>query len=115
MRVLICGGRSCFDYAALAKWLNIFSAETPISVVIHGGAHGVDSMAGRWAAARKIEVLKFAANWQLHGRAAGPIRNTQMLDEGKPDIVIAFPGGRGTSNMILQSEADGIPVLQADC
>ena len=60
---------------------------------------------------RKIDVLWFDADWQKYGRAAGPIRNKQMLDEGSPDLVIAFAGGRGTENMVKQSEAKKVPVV----
>ncbi|MEM9912925.1 MAG: hypothetical protein AAF922_19365 [Pseudomonadota bacterium] len=45
------------------------------------------------------------------GRAAGPIRNKEMLDEGCPDLVVAFPGGRGTANMVKQAQAAGVEVL----
>jgi hypothetical protein len=112
--VLICGGRDYADYGALSAWLDHFSGETPIAVVIHGGALGADSMAEQWAQERGIAVLRFDADWQKHGRAAGPIRNKQMLDEGNPDLVLAFPGGRGTANMIEQSKARGVPVIRAD-
>jgi hypothetical protein len=47
-----------------------------------------------------------------HGRAARPIRNQRMLDEGKPDLVVAFPGGRGTTDMIRRAERAGVPVRQ---
>ena len=113
-RILICGGRDYTDYEALSAWLDQFSGETPITVVIHGGALGADSMAERWAQTRGVAVLRFDADWQKHGRAAGPIRNKQMLDEGKPDLVLAFPGGRGTANMIEQSKARGVPVILAN-
>jgi hypothetical protein len=54
----------------------------------------------------------FYADWDKHGRAAGPIRNQQMLDEGKPDLVVAFllPQGSGTLDMIRRTEKAGIEV-----
>lgn len=45
-----------------------------------------------------------------NGKAAGPIRNQRMLDEGKPDLVVAFPGGRGTADMVRRAKAAGVPV-----
>jgi len=48
----------------------------------------------------------------MHGRAAGPVRNAQMLAEGKPDFVVAFPGGRGTADMCKQARARGVKVVE---
>jgi UDP-N-acetylmuramoylalanine-D-glutamate ligase len=56
----------------------------------------------------------YPADWKLHGKSAGHIRNQQMLDESKPDIVIAFPGGRGTANMIKRAKKAGVEVFQVD-
>ena len=56
----------------------------------------------------------YPADWDTHGRGAGPIRNKQMLEEGKPDLVIAFPGGKGTANMIGQAKEAGIPVREIE-
>ena len=75
------------------------------------GAPGGDEGAAEWGKSEDLKVLAFPANWQKPGKAAGPIRNRQMIEQGKPDIVIAFPGGRGTANMVLQSMHAGIPVI----
>ena len=60
-------------------------------MVIVGGARGADTMAAEWATARSIPCLIYMADWSGLGPKAGPIRNQRMLDEGKPDLVIAFP------------------------
>ena len=57
-----------------------------------------------------MAALAYPANWKKHGRAAGPIRNKQMLEEAKPDLVIAFPGGAGTANMVKQAREAGVKV-----
>ena len=54
----------------------------------------------------------FLPDWEKHGRAAGPIRNKLMLDEGRPDLVVAFPGGRGTANMVKQASAASVEVIE---
>jgi len=110
MRVLVCGGRDYDNAVQLQKYMNTLDAAEGVSVVIHGAARGADSLAGRWGISRRKEVIPYPADWRKHGRAAGPIRNKQMLDEGKPDLVIAFLGGRGTENMIKQATAAGVPV-----
>jgi hypothetical protein len=108
MRVLVCGGRD-FDNE---RWLHLTLTEMHRSerfeCVIEGGALGADRLAREWAAGMAIRVETFEADWMSHGRAAGPLRNRRMLDEGQPDLVVAFPGGKGTANMVNQSRARGV-------
>ena len=111
MRVLVCGGRDYQDAARVFFVLDHYHAQRPFSVVIHGAATGADSLAGEWATSRGVPVYAFQADWNLHGGAAGPIRNAQMISEGKPNLVIAFPGGRGTRNMRAQARECWIDVL----
>ena len=113
MRVLVCGGRCFLDFDWLCSVLDDLNTGVrgPIEQLIHGGARGADSMAGEWAKERKIECIAYEAKWALEGRAAGPIRNKRMLDEGLPDLVVAFPGGRGTANMIQQAVGCGFEVV----
>ncbi len=110
MRVLVYGGRGFDDREFLRKALDELARECGIDVVIHGDAIGADRMAGEWARRSGIRELAFPADWEKYLRAAGPIRNRQMLVEALPDLVVAFPGGRGTANMIRQARAAGVPV-----
>ena len=111
-RVLVCGGRNYDDHERLFDELD--SLGTPphhhVTVLIHGGALGADHWANVWAYERGVSRVAYRADWKRYGKAAGPIRNQQMIDEGKPDLVIAFPGGFGTANMIRRAEAAGIEV-----
>lgn len=109
-RVLVCGGRDFEDWATVQETLDAVHAEHIIDLIIHGGATGADSLGGRWAHENKIPVARYEANWEYIGRSAGPIRNQSMLRFGKPDLVLAFPGGRGTDNMVKQAEAAGVDV-----
>lgn len=106
-RVLVCGGR---DYVNFDHVRNVLAGLDGIKVIIEGGATGADYCAAHWAAKANVSVQTFPADWKTHGRAAGPFRNQRMIDEGKPDLVIAFPGGRGTADMIRRAEAAGVPV-----
>ena len=118
MKVLICGGRGFRDKQFvddyLDEWVTSLYDKNPYFkesiIVIHGGALGVDTWADSWAIRRKYTIKEYQPDWDKYGRAAGPIRNKQMLDEGKPDLVIAFPGGRGTANMIKQAKEAGVEV-----
>lgn len=112
MKVLVCGGRDFTDKTFVYGVLDGLHRARMIDVIIEGDATGPDRMAGYWARKNHIADLKFRADWQKHGRAAGPIRNKQMLDEGKPDMVLAFPGGRGTANMVKQAQSSGFEVVQ---
>lgn len=111
MRVLVCGGR---DYTDKAYLWNMLDGLGPpeVSVIISGMARGADSIAAEWAERFGFPLVKFPADWQKHGRAAGPIRNQQMLDEGKPDLVVAFKGGVGTADMVRRARKAGVHVLE---
>lgn len=113
MRVLVCGGRNFSGSDRLKRELDSLhkGPRGPIRCVIHGGARGADIMAGEWARQRGIDCIAYEANWELEGRSAGPLRNKRMLDEGFPDLVVAFPGGRGTANMIRQATERGSEVI----
>jgi hypothetical protein len=80
-------------------------------MVIAGGARGADTLAAQWAADRGIPAEVYMADWQGQGRKAGPIRNQRMLDEGRPDLVAAFPGGKGTAGMMALARKAGVPVI----
>ena len=98
-RVLVCGGRDYSKQEELRRILNNFHNEKTITHLISGAASGADTLAFWWAVRNSIEVLSYPADWQKLGKSAGPIRNHQMLKEGKPCLVIAFPGGPGTEHM----------------
>lgn len=111
--VIVCGGRDYVDDVAVFYWLDQFHAARPFTRLIHGAARGADSIAGAWARERGVPFQAFRADWNKHGRRAGPIRNTQMLDVGKPELVIAFPGGSGTRDMVQQGiDRDGVSVAE---
>ena len=112
MRVLCCGDRNWTSYEIIRRELEKFDDNT---VIIEGCANGADSISAYIARQLGYRVLEFPAYWKKYGKAAGPIRNTQMLDEGKPDLVLAFhtniENSKGTKNMIEQSKKRGIKVV----
>lgn len=114
MKVLVCGGRDFLDGEFVGIVLTRIHKETPITLLIQGGAMGADSLAREWARGAMVPNRTYEADWLKHGKAAGPIRNLQMLTDGKPDMVVAFPGGRGTANMVDQARLAGVPTDFAD-
>lgn len=112
MRVLVCGGRDYTDRMAVFGVLDGLHRRDGITTIIQGGATGADEIAMRWALDTDVNILTYGADWKAHGKAAGPKRNQQMIDEGKPDMVVAFPGGRGTADMTSRAVAAGLPLIE---
>lgn len=110
--VLVCGGRDFDDVNLLWETLDAMHASKPIWLIVNGGARGADLLSTDYAKARDLAIHVYDADWKTHGRAAGPIRNRKMLDSEAVDIVVAFPGGRGTRDMVQQAEARGIDVVE---
>lgn len=79
--------------------------------LIHGGAAGADTCARDWAVDRGVWASVYPANWLLHGRSAGPRRNQYMLDHGKPGLVVAWPGGAGTADMVARAVAAAVAIV----
>src|SRR3954463_11816842 len=101
MIVLVCGGRSYGDKKAVNDVLDTLSARYGRLTIIQGGANGADRLARWWALRRpSVRLINEPADWGRYGPAAGPIRNQLMIDEHKPELVIAFPGGNGTADML---------------
>lgn len=112
MRVLICGGRNYWDISAAEAFLTEWSGDLSITCVITGGARGADTIGHNWAIDKGFKTEIYIADWVAHQRKAGPLRNIQMLNEGKPDVVIAFPGGKGTEHMKAIARKAGVPVIE---
>lgn len=113
-RVLICGDRNWTDPIIIMNELQRVQAGPGVEVVIEGEQNGADTLGKQAAERLGIPVLKFPANWRKHGLAAGPIRNRQMLVEGKPTLVMAFhpfvKNSKGTKNMVDQATKAGVKV-----
>jgi ribA/ribD-fused uncharacterized protein len=112
MKLLVSGGRKFNDVDYVVSKLSSLHETCPITLLIDGLAKGVDTIAGTWADCMGIERLTFAADWDTHKKRAGILRNIQMLEEGRPDLLMAFPGGRGTSHMVHATNKAGVDLIQ---
>lgn len=117
MRVLICGSRGWRDpvpiNAIIAGCDVLAEGAGEKLTIIHGDAPGADKLAGRLGKQWGANVIPEPAEWDRYKAAAGPIRNTKMLKEHKPDVIYAFRArgkSTGTDDMIAQGEAAGVPV-----
>ena len=108
VRAVVCGGRDFRDQELVDRTLDSLG----ITVLIEGGANGADALASAWAFRNRVPWARYKADWTLYGNAAGPVRNQQMLTEGKPDVVVAFPGGSGTADMVRRARLAGVHVLE---
>jgi hypothetical protein len=130
-RLLVCGGRTYgmielpnrkkvvdekvvkLVYAILDRYKKACEIVDLKLVVIQGGALGADFLAKSWANDNDIEMIEFPVDWAKHGNSAGFIRNTEMLKVGKPNKVLAFPGGAGTDMMVDIAKKGGVNVERA--
>ncbi len=124
--VLVCGGRNYNDkqklYSVLDQMHDVGGPPyyMEITEIVNGAATGADKLSSDWARDRKkhngtkIRCYEFPADWDTHGLSAGPVRNKQMVDVRKPEVVVAFPGGKGTANMVSVAQQAGIPVVSID-
>ena len=109
---LICGGRDFADQVMFDSAMNdLMAIRGCPDRVVHGAATGADTMADAWGKRLALDVVPVRADWKAHGRAAGPIRNSNMLAY-KPHLVVAFPGGTGTADMVKKARAVGIDVAE---
>lgn len=126
MRILVCGGRDFDDWELLFNSL-VYEIEKRAKsrpeinfnlhgiegvTIISGMARGADSLAADFAVRNRMLLMPFPADWKKYGKSAGFIRNQQMLDEGQPDLVIAFSGGRGTADMVNRAKKAGVEVVR---
>lgn len=116
MRVLVCGGRDYQDRQHVFSTLDDIDFAFDVRLVVHGACcdrdgvlRGADRWANEWALSREIQVLGVPAEWSLFGRKAGPVRNAHMLVRYAPDIVVAFPGGTGTADMVSKASNAVLP------
>ena len=107
-RIAVAGSRHSVN-ELLVRWafreLGIGVGDT----IVHGACAGADRMCAMVARSFGADTEAHPAEWKKYGKAAGPIRNRQMLESGV-NLLVAFPGGRGTNNAVMTARDLGIPV-----
>ncbi len=112
MRILVTGGRKFDDKELLFEFLDRLHQERSITLVIHGAARGADSLAEKWGKARGVETLPCLPDVERYKDGVWREQSEQMLAH-KPDLVVAFPGGNGTANMVELAQRAGVEVMLA--
>ena len=105
-RILVTGGRNCYDWLTVER--AIFDRCKQGDCIVHGAASGIDSIASQIVRYNPdfYDEDPFPADWDTHGKAAGRIRNQQMLDSGISGALV-FAGGTGTADMVKRLTAAG--------
>jgi hypothetical protein len=116
-RILVSGSRDWTDVDRVRNALRhawAYLQPGPITLV-HGAARGLDTIAGRVWTGGNLPVEVHPADWNKHGKGAGPIRNQAMVDLGA-DLLVAFPLGAsiGTRDCIRRAKAAGIIVWEVE-
>ena len=101
MRVIIAGSRQITDPNLLKA--SIENSGFDITEVVSGGARGVDRLGEKYARQEGISITRFPAQWDTHGRKAGPIRNGEMAEYADALIAIWDGESPGTRNMLRQA------------
>ncbi|WP_419735880.1 DUF2493 domain-containing protein [Pseudomonas sp. COR18] len=114
MRVLICAGRYYMNAALCRKVLEAYHARQGIEVLVHGGNQHLGSTLEDWARETGAHIVRYPSNWQRYGKQAERRRNRFMLQDSEPDLVIAFPGGSDTEELVAQARANGIDIHSID-
>ena len=112
-RVIIAGGREFQNYGLVLDRIEYYlqnKLKSDTVIIVSGHATGADSLGERYANEHGLKCELYPADWNAHGKAAGPIRNAQMADNA--DALIAFWDGksRGTKNMIETARNKGLRV-----
>ena len=128
-RLIVCGGRNYGKMASFypnaeEKRRDALRVEAERKVfwqvmdrlspreIAQGDAPGADALAREWAKERGVPCARYKALWETEGRAAGPKRNRRMFGSFEPDGTAAFPGGRGTNDMMNVTIDGGAYVVQ---
>ena len=104
--LLVSGGRDFDDIEFIIDKLDKIHIAFNITLLVNGGARGVDEISSLWATEMSIPFTEYTItnkDWDRLGKKAGILRNQEMLEKAKPDGVICFPGGRGTEDMFRRA------------
>lgn len=108
MRIVVAGGRD-FNNTDLVEYAFKQIGIGPNDTVVHGACRGADLLCATIAKLYGAKTEAHPADWKRYGKSAGPVRNREMLQSGV-DMLIAFPGGRGTFNAVMTAKSLDVPI-----
>ena len=108
MRVAVTGSRHETAAGTAAVHRVLHGLDPRPTVIIHGDCTGIDAAADIVARSMGIPVEKYPADWKMHGKMAGLIRNEKVARESRADLLLVFPGGTGTTDCAARFQERGI-------
>lgn len=112
--VLVCGDADAVDEQRVFAILDRLLADEGDFRIVHGGKRGADLLATKWAIAHRVRSIVERASWFRYGKAAGPLRNEHMLNGYDPFLVLAFPGGQDSMDLVARARRAGVRVVEVD-
>jgi hypothetical protein len=112
MRIVVCGGRANSARGIVDQELTKLHRRENVTLVSHGCSGAYASAIESWARSQGIAIVRYPPNWELFGQQAESLRNTFMLQDSRPDLVVAFPGGHATSDLVRRAIIADIAVLK---
>jgi len=108
MRTIIAGSRTIQDSLQVEKAIEL--SGFTITKVICGGAQGVDLLGSKYAFSHDLPIQYFLPDWKQHGKAAGPIRNSEMAANADALILVWDGKSRGSSDMLKKALDKGLKI-----
>jgi hypothetical protein len=111
MRIIVCGARNFPHLDVVDGELTKINMRNLLTTVIHGCSGALGSEVDRWARSYGIPIVHYPHNWEYHGKKGEQVRNAFMLEDARPDLVVAFPGGCHTADLVRRAVNIGVAVL----
>lgn len=110
MRTIVAGSRDCVNAALV--WQVLDACPFHISMVIYGDCRGVDRIGKDWAQHNFKSYVPYPADWDKHGKPAGPIRNTEMAKNADALVLIWNGSSSGSADMLKKAKARNLEIMQ---
>lgn len=112
LKVIVAGSRYFNDYRLVKSALDYYLSNHTDVEIVSGCAQGADRLGERYATEHEMPVKRFPADWEAHGKAAGPIRNKQMAEYA--DALVLFWDGTspGSKNMLGNAKRMGLKIRE---
>jgi hypothetical protein len=116
MRLIIAGSRDLDDRHTVAPFIDAYvkAQGSYPAVILSGACSGVDAIGEWWASHYGTPVERYPADWDKHGKAAGPVRNAKMVANADALLVIHWKGSRGSADVRRQAEAAGLAIVDVE-
>jgi hypothetical protein len=110
VKTIIAGSRNFTDPTLVEMAVELARNHIQVTEVVSGQCEGIDRLGEIWATTHDIPCSYFPADWDKHGKAAGPIRNSEMVNYADALIAVWDGRSRGTMDVIKKARTKGLKV-----